>query len=132
MLRRIALIGTLALLVSCGLLSWLAIQPGWEPFIAAGAADLRVEELRPGERRIAYRVTNPEDGWQTTVARQLRWRGWRLEGDRYAWGDTEDYWPAYSRTQQFWFVRLDERAELRGQRDYAEILVRRTIKIMAP
>jgi hypothetical protein len=128
MLIRIALVGAVLLLAALAGGVWLLVQPAAGPFVVAGAAEVRVEEMSVGQRRIAYHMTRPDDGWQTMVARGLRRSGWGLKGDRYAWGDTEDYVPTYTRTTRLWFIRLDEQAQLLGTRSEALILVERRLR----
>ncbi|HWQ14503.1 MAG TPA: hypothetical protein VNL77_17025 [Roseiflexaceae bacterium] len=128
MLVRVALAVAALLLVALAGGAWLLVQPSAGPFVVAGAAEVRVEETGLGGRRISYHMTRPEDGWQTLVARGLRRGGWDLVGDRYAWGDTEDYVPTYTRSARLWFIRLDEQARLLGTRSYALILVERRLQ----
>src|SRR5262245_47584564 len=124
MLRRVAIASLLFTVVACGVGAWLARDQMTAPFLAPGAADIQVAELAPGERRITYRMPNPDDGWQTAVARRLSLSGWRL-ADRDPWGGTDEtiVLVTYARTSQFWFLEFRERAELLGDRTFALIKV---------
>jgi len=65
MQRRIALLGLLLALAACGFGAWLALRGVTNTFVAPGAANVRITEIRPGEREITYTMPNPDDGWQT-------------------------------------------------------------------
>lgn len=131
MVVRLVVVGAL-LLAALGGGVWLLVQPGAAPFVAAGAAEVRVADTGVGERRISYRMTRPDDGWQTLVVRGLRRSGWEIKGDRYAWGDTEDYVPTYTRSARLWFIRLDEQVQLLGSREQALVLVQRRLRLQWP
>lgn len=120
--RRAALI-LLLVIVACAAGGWLAMRQALAPFLAPGAADVRVESAGWGARLISYRMPNPEDAWLTTVARRLRGAGWALSDEGYLWGNTERYTTIYTRSSRLWFLRLDERAELLGDRSFAQIKV---------
>ncbi|HJZ47205.1 MAG TPA: hypothetical protein VKE41_08575 [Roseiflexaceae bacterium] len=126
MLRRIAILSLLLATVACGAGGWLAIRGLTGAFIAPGAASVRVAETGPGEREITYVMPNPDDGWQTAIARRLSLSGWRLDSDRWQWGGTEtiNVLATYVRTSRFWFFTVQERAELLGDRSSALIRVR--------
>jgi hypothetical protein len=127
---RHALAGILALvLLGAGLGVWLLIQPPAAPFIAPSAEGVRVAEQTFGVREISYRVMRPADGWQTQVMQRLRASGWRLAGDRYAWGDTERYIPTYTRVSRVWFVQMEEQAQLLGSREFAIIKLERRMTL---
>jgi hypothetical protein len=123
--RRIAILSLLLAAVACGAGAWLTMRGITDTFVAPGAANVRVAEIRPGEREITYTMPNPNDGWQTAVSRRLNLSGWRLETDPFQWGGTETITTlaAYVRTSHFWFFNLRERAELLGNRSSALIRV---------
>jgi hypothetical protein len=121
-IRRAALI-LLLVVVGCGAGGWLAMRQVLAPFLAPGASDVRVEAVGWGARLISYRMPNPDDAWLTTVARRLRGAGWVLSDEGYLWGNTERYTTIYTRSSRLWFLRLDERAELLGDRSFAQIEV---------
>jgi hypothetical protein len=125
MARRIAILGLLLAALGCAAGAWLALGRTSAPFVAPGAANVRIVEIGPGERQITYSMPNPDDGWQTAVARRLSLSGWRLDADRWQWGGTETttVLVAYVRTSQFWFLSISERAELFGDRSSALIRV---------
>jgi hypothetical protein len=125
MLRRIAIVCLLLSVAGCGVGAWLAIRGVTGSFIAPGAANVRVVEIGPGQREITYSMPNPDDGWQTAIARRLSLSGWRLDADRWQWGGTETttVLAAYVRTSHFWFFTIYERAELWGDRSSALIRV---------
>jgi hypothetical protein len=89
MLRRLAVLSLALVVVGCAAGLWAARGAVTAPFVAPGAAGVEVAEIAPGERQIAYFMPNPDDGWQTAVARRLSRNGWRLAADRYPWGETE-------------------------------------------
>jgi hypothetical protein len=126
MLRRIGIVGLLMAVIGCGAGTWLAVRGMTGTFVAPGAANIRVAEVGPGEREITYAMPNPDDGWQTAIARRLSLSGWRLDSDRWQWGGTETttVLAAYVRTSRLWFFTLHERAELLGDRRSALIRVR--------
>jgi hypothetical protein len=124
MLRRVAIVSLLFIVVACGGGVWLVHGQMTAQFLAPGAADIQVAELALGKRQITYRMPNPDDGWQTAVARRLSLSGWRL-ADRDPWGGTDEITvlATFVRTSQFWFLELHERAELLGDRTFALIKV---------
>jgi len=126
MFRRIAIVCLLLAAIGCGGSAWLALRGVTGTFIAPGAANVRISEVGPGEREITYVMPNPDDGWQTAIARRLSLSGWRLDADRWQWGGTETttVLAAYVRTSRFWFFTVQERAELLGNRSSALIRVR--------
>jgi hypothetical protein len=103
----------------------LTLRSVTSTFVAPGAANVKVTEIRPGEREISYVMPNPADGWQTAVSHRLSLGGWRLETDPFQWGGTETITTlaAYARTSHFWIFTIHERAELRGDRSSALIRV---------
>jgi hypothetical protein len=123
MVRRIVAVGLLLAVIGCGGGVWVARSQVTAPFLAPGAADIQVAEMEPGVRQITYRMPNPDDGWQSAIARRLNFSGWRLKADQYAWGDTEKYKVVYTRTSQIWFLQVNEEAQLLGDRSYALIIV---------
>jgi hypothetical protein len=123
LIRRILPLALVLLVGACTAVGWLALRQRDAQFIAPGAYDLQVVQAGVGGRVIRYRMAQPELGWASTIARRLSLSGWSITFDRYAWGDTANYVPTYTRTSQFWLVRVRERAELRGARDAAEITV---------
>jgi hypothetical protein len=70
-------------------------------------------------------MPNPDDGWQTAIARRLSLSGWSLAADRYQWGGTENTTTVavYARTSQIWFFEIRERVEMLGDRSNALIRV---------
>jgi hypothetical protein len=126
MLRRTAILGLLLAVIGCVAGAWLAVRGMTGTFVAAGAANVRVAEIGPGEREITYSMPNPADGWQTAIARRLSLSGWSLDADRWQWGGTETttILAAYVRTSHFWIFTIRERAELLGDRSSALIRVR--------
>jgi len=125
MLRRIALLSLLLAVIGCGASAWLAIRSVTGAFIAPGAANVRVAEIGPGRREITYVMPNPDDAWQTAIATRLSLSGWRLDSDRWQWGntDTTTILAAYIRSSRIWFLTIQERAELLGDRSSALIRV---------
>ncbi len=125
MLRRAAILSLLITVAACGAGAWAAHELVTAPFIAPGAADVQVSEIGPGERRITYSMPNPDDGWQTAIARRLSLSGWSLAVDRYQWGGTESTTTVavYARTSHIWFFEIRERAELLGDRSSALIRI---------
>jgi hypothetical protein len=125
MLRRIAILSLMLAIAACSAGAWLAIRGVTDPFVAPGAANVHVSEIEVGERLITYTMPNPDDGWQTAVARRLSLSGWSLEADRWQWGGTETtiVLASYIRTSQFWFLTIRERVELLGDRSNAFIKV---------
>jgi hypothetical protein len=125
MTARIAsMIGLLLLILACvGV--WASVRALTSPFIAPGAADVQIRDNAFGERVITYRMPNPDDGWQTSVARRLAANGWNLTRDGTQWGGTETIVSlgTYTKTTQFWFLSFYERAEFQGDRSEARILV---------
>ena len=125
MLRRLAVISLVFLVVGCSAGLWVAHSLVTAPFIAPGAAGVEVAEIGLGERQIRYFMPNPDDGWQTAIARRLSFSGWELTSDRYQWGGTEKITALaiYARTSQIWFLVIRERAELLGDRSNALIKI---------
>jgi hypothetical protein len=125
MLRRIAILSLLLAVVACVAIVWLTIRGVTGTFVAPGAANVRVAEIRPGEREITYTMPNPADGWQTAIAKRLNLSGWDLETDPRQWGGTETITvlSTYVRTSRFWIFTIRERAELLGDRSSALIRV---------
>jgi hypothetical protein len=123
--RRIAILSLLIAVVACGAGAWVAIRGVTGTFVAPGAANVRVAEIRPGEREITYTMPNPADGWQTAIARRLSFSGWNLETDPRQWGGTETITvlSTYARTSHYWIFTIRERAELLGDRSSALIRV---------
>ncbi|MEO7912696.1 MAG: hypothetical protein ABIV47_23850, partial [Roseiflexaceae bacterium] len=113
MQRRIVLLGLLLVLVACGAGAWLTMRGVTNIFVAPGAVDVKVAEIRPGKREITYNMPNPGDGWQTTVGQRLNMSGWRLETDPFQWGGTETITTlaSYARISHFWLFTIRERAE---------------------
>jgi hypothetical protein len=124
-LRRTAILSLLLAVVACGAGAWLTLRSVTGTFVAPGAANVRVAEIRPGEREITYTMPNPADGWQTAIARRLSLSGWRLDAEHWQWGGTETttILAAYVRTSRFWIFTIRERAELLGDRSSALIRV---------
>ena len=131
MLRRIAILSLLLALTACGAGAVLAIRGATKTFVAPGATDVKIAELGLGRREIAYVMPNPDDGWQTAIARRLSLSGWNLETDPRQWGGTETITvlSSYARTSHFWFLTIRERAELLGDRRSALIRVQYSITI---
>src|SRR5262245_50594971 len=125
MLRRIAILSLMLTLIACGASGWLALRGLTGAFIAPGASHVEVAEVGPGLREITYIMPNPDDAWQTAIARRLSLSGWRLDADRWQWGGTETttVLAAYVRTSRFWIFTIRERAELLGDRSSALIRV---------
>jgi hypothetical protein len=125
MLRRLAVLSLALMVAGCVASLWLARNAVTAPFVAPGAAGVVVDEVAAGERQITYTMPNPDDGWQTAIARRLSLSGWRLAADRWQWGNTETttVLAIYTRTSQFWFIEVRERAELFGDRSNALIKV---------
>ena len=125
MLRRTAILSLLLAVVVCGASAWLTLRSATGTFVAPGAAHVRVVEIRPGEREITYTMPNPNDGWQSAIARRLSLSGWSLDADPWQWGGTETIivLATYTRTSRFWIFTLRERAELLGDRSSALIRV---------
>src|SRR5215212_12154338 len=125
MQRRIALLCLLLAIAACGAGAWLTLRGMTSSFVAPGAANVKVTEIRPGQREITYTMPNPADGWQTAIARRLSFSGWSLDADRWQWGGTETttILAAYARTSHFWIFTIRERAELLGDRSSALIRV---------
>ena len=111
--RRIALLSLLLALAACGAGAWWALRGVTGTFVAPGAANIKVAEIRPGERAITYTMPNPDDGWQTVVGHRLNLSGWRLETDPFQWGGTETITTlaSYVRSSHFWFFTIRERPE---------------------
>lgn len=122
---RIAIVIVLLVLALTGAGVWASIRALTSPFVAPNAADVQVQNNGFGERVIMYRMPNPDDGWQTYVARGLASNGWRLTRDGTQWGGTETIVSlgTYTKTTQFWFVTIHERAELQGDRSTARVTV---------
>jgi hypothetical protein len=129
MFRRIALLAPLILIVTCCAGAWLVRDFATAPFIAPGAANVQVTEVAPGLRQITYTMPNPDDGWQTAVARRLSLSGWSLAAEHYQWGGTETTTTIaiYARTSHLWFLEIRERVELLGDRSNAELNISYTI-----
>jgi hypothetical protein len=129
MFRRIALLAPLILIVTCCAGAWLVRDFATAPFIAPGAANVQVTEVAPGLRQITYTMPNPDDGWQTAVARRLSLSGWSLAAEHYQWGGTETTTTIaiYARTSHLWFLEIRERVELLGDRSSAELNISYTI-----
>jgi hypothetical protein len=129
LLRRFAILGLLITLAACGAGVWAARELVTAPFIAPGAAGVQVSEIAPGERQITYFMPNPDDGWQSAVARRLSLSGWELASDRYQWGGTETITAVavYVRTSHIWFIEIRERVELLGDRSNALLKISYTI-----
>jgi hypothetical protein len=122
---RIAIVIVLLILALAGVGVWASARALTAPFVAQGAAEVQIQNNGFGERVITYRMPNPDDGWQTYVARGLASNGWRLTRDGMQWGGTETIRSlgTYTRTTQLWFVTIRERAELQGDRSTARITV---------
>jgi hypothetical protein len=129
MFRRIALLAPLILIGTCCAGAWLVRDFATAPFIAPGAANVRVTEVAPGLRQITYTMPNPDDGWQTAIARRLSLSGWSLAAEHYQWGGTETTTTIaiYARTSHFWFLEIRERVELLGDRSSAQLNISYTI-----
>jgi hypothetical protein len=125
MLRRLLILSLALLVVGCAASLWLARNAVTAPFIAPGAVGVVVDEVAAGQRQITYTMPNPDDGWQTAIARRLSLSGWSLAADRWQWGntDTTTVLAIYTRSSRFWFIEVRERAELFGDRSYALIKV---------
>ena len=125
MLRRIAILSLLLAVVACGAGAALTLRGVTGAFVAPGAANVRVAEIGPGEREITYVMPNPDDGWQTAIARRLSLSGWSVDADRWQWGGTETttILATYVRTSRFWIFTIRERADLLGDRSTALIRV---------
>ena len=121
MFRRSIILTSLILIFICCAGAWTIRDLATAPFIAPGAANVQVSEIGPGVREISYSMPNPDDGWQTAVARRLSLSGWSLAADRYQWGGTETTTAVavYMRTSQLWFLEIHERVELLGDRSSA-------------
>jgi hypothetical protein len=128
MVLRAVLAGATLLLAGLAAGAWLLVQPASGPFVAPGAADVRVLDAAPGVREISYRMTRPEDGWQTLVVLRLRREGWGIK-QLDPWGNTERFVPTYTRTARVWFLRLDEEVELHGTRTDAVVKVQRRLSL---
>ncbi len=104
---------------------WASVRALTTPFIAPSAADVQIQNNGFGEQVITYRMPNPDDGWQTYVARGLASNGWRLTRDGFQWGGTETIVSlgTYTKTTQLWFITIRKRAELQGDRSEARIIV---------
>jgi len=126
---RVAAVGLALLVAALGAGAWLLVQPAASLFVVPGAVEVRVEDLRVGERRISYRMARPEDGWQTLLAYRLLHSGWERK-QLEPWGNTENFVPAYTRTATVWPLRLDEEVELTGSREYAVITVTRRMRFV--
>jgi len=126
---RLAIAAMLLVVLACAAGAWFATQPASAPFIVAGARDLQITAAGPATRRITYTLDDTAGGWQTKVVTRLRGLGWRLAGDRYAWGDTESYIPTYTRTFRIWPVEIQEQAQLIGDRRSALIIVERRLRL---
>ncbi len=129
MFRRLAILTTLLLIVTCCASAWVVRDLATAPFIAPGAANVQVSEVAPGQRQITYIMPNPDDGWQTAVARRLSLSGWSLAVDRYQWGGTETTTTiaVYARTSHLWFLEIRERVELLGDRSSAKLNISYTV-----
>jgi hypothetical protein len=129
MFRRIALLAPLILIGTCCAGAWLVRDFATAPFIAPGAANVQVTEVAPGLRQITYTMPNPDDGWQTAVARRLSLSGWSLAAEHYQWGGTETTTTIaiYARTSHLWFLEIRERVELLGDRSSAQLNISYTI-----
>ena len=129
MLRRVAILSLLIAVAACGAGAWAAREMVTAPFIAPGAAEVQVSEIAPGEREITYSMPNPDDGWQSAVARRLSLSGWSVAADRYQWGGTEKTTTiaVYIRTSHIWFLEIRERVELLGDRSTALLRISYTI-----
>jgi hypothetical protein len=127
--RRLAVLSLVLGVVSCAAGLWVAHSAVTSPFVAPGAASVVVAEIAPGERQISYVMPNPDDGWQTAVARRLSLSGWQLAADRYQWGGTETITSVavYARVSKIWFLEIRERAEMFGDRGNALIKIRYAI-----
>jgi hypothetical protein len=125
MLRRFAALSLVLVVVGCAASLWAARSAVTTPFVAPGAAGVVVAEIAPGKRQISYSMPNPDDAWQTAVARRLSLSGWRLAAEHYQWGGTETITALaiYTRTSRFWFLKIHERAELLGDRGNALIKI---------
>jgi hypothetical protein len=117
-------VATLAPLLLCGAGVWALDGRATALFVAPGAAGVLVQRASLAERVIAYSMPNPDDGWQTAIARRLSASGWSISTDFYQWGDTEKFRPIYQRVTRIWLWRLCERAELLGDRAHALVRVR--------
>ena len=120
----LGIVATLAPLLLCGAGVWALDGRATALFVAPGAAGVLVQRASLAERVIAYSMPNPDDGWQTAIARRLSLSGWRV-AYRDPWGGTDEttVLVTYDRTSQFWFLELHERAELLGDRTFALIKV---------
>ena len=129
MLRRFFILSLILLVVGCAASLWLARNAVTAPFIAPGAADVVVNEVAAGQRQITYTMPNPDDGWQTAVARRLSLSGWSLAAEHYQWGGTETTTTIaiYARTSHLWFLEIHERVELLGDRSSAQLNISYTI-----
>ena len=125
MLRRLAVLSLVLVIVGCPGGLWAARNAVTTPFVAPGAAGVAVAEVALGERQITYFMPNPDDGWQSAIARRLSLSGWSLAADRWQWGNTETttVLAVYARTSRFWFLEVRERAELFGDRSNALIKI---------
>jgi hypothetical protein len=125
MLRRAAILSLLILVVLCGAGAWAIHEVATAPFVAPGAANVHVSEVAAGQRQITYTMPNPDDGWQTAIARRLSLSGWSLAADRSQWGGTENTTTVavYARTSHIWFFEIRERVEMLGDRSNALIRV---------
>jgi hypothetical protein len=129
MFRRFIILIPLILIGTCCAGAWLVRDFATAPFIAPGAANVRVTEVAPGLRQITYTMPNPDDGWQTAVARRLSLSGWSLAAEHYQWGGTETTTTIaiYARTSHLWFLEIRERVELLGDRSSAQLNISYTI-----
>jgi hypothetical protein len=125
MLRRLAVLSLVLVVVGCAAGLWMVRSLVTASFIAPGAAGVEVTEIALGVRQVRYFMPNPDDAWQTAVARRLSLSGWRLAAEHYQWGGTETITALaiYARTSRFWFFEIRERAELLGDRSNALIKI---------
>jgi len=70
--------GVILTLSACVAGSWHTARPPLAPFLAPGAADVRVVDVGMWEQRMSYEAPGPPYAWYFTVGRMLEQQHWVL------------------------------------------------------
>ncbi len=79
MRRVVGLIAIILAIGACGALSWLALRPPVAIFLAPGAAEIQVANLRLGEQYISYRCPGPPYAWYWDTIRMIEAQQWKRQ-----------------------------------------------------
>jgi hypothetical protein len=76
MRRVVGLIAIILTIGATGALAWLVLRPPVGVFLAPGAAEIQVTNLRMGEQHISYRCPGPPYAWYWATIRMIEAQRW--------------------------------------------------------